>query len=710
MIETAYQPSHKYTALYTAQGVKFQFRVYDRLNIPPYGFYYDSATGGINIQTAQYTPWISVQKDTLSFPLTNVGSTDTLVDSIASYGEQSLEVDSVWIGGPTASDFRIVSQNGNSFTLGFESANKFSILYSPSKPLPSGEDTLYIHSRNADGPDKLRKILLSGSGAAPNAAITPGYIDFGLARVGTNTDTEYIYVYNSGNGPLIIDSITIVPNAGTPDSTFTCDLWYAKGAFPDKILGGNPSKIILRFAPAAQQCYRATAKVYTSDGKVTLITLVGCGAEPIFNVLEPSLNFGTVFTHNQKVLYDTVRNDGNWTEHVTHVEIQGPGRTYFTFQPDADTNGFFLNAGDSRIYAITFRPSTTSDQALSAQMIFYFEEHTTPAEIRLFGNEKRPRIVYSANFVDFGKVKIGNTEPKYVGVKNASGDSQVFIYNKIQLGTGEFSVAAPIPNIFGFDTDNLTLAFKPNLRGPASAWLHIQCNQQDDSIYMIGLGAIARPVFSPDTVSFQACSINDSNYASTNVRDTGDYPLVICDLQIAGPDASEFTFKYPPKIPDTVKADGIDSRTYGFNFTMHAYTGKIHTATLKILYCVGSADSIPLWASEAEGAVTLLTNRIDFGTVRVGKTLSKPAVFANTDPVALPVDRIWTSSSNEPFSAFPNTDTVPAKSSNSVSVTFAPLARGNYIGYLNVNGIDIAAKSIVITGIGATPVPVLSRK
>src|ERR1017187_2228009 len=208
--ETSYQPSHKYTALYTSEGSKFEFRIYDRLSTPPYGLYYDSATGGIHIFAAQYTPGISVQYDTLDFPLTDVGRTSTLLDSIASYGEDTLIVDSVWIGGPTASDFRIVSQNGISFTLPNESANKFSVRYSPSTPTPSGEDTLYIRSSNADAPDRLHKILLSGSGAAPNGEITPDSLDFGLERVGLS-EAQNIIAYNLGNGWLVIDSIIIAP-------------------------------------------------------------------------------------------------------------------------------------------------------------------------------------------------------------------------------------------------------------------------------------------------------------------------------------------------------------------------------------------------------------------------------------------------------------------------------------------------------------------
>ena len=724
--ETSYQPTHKYTALYPSAGSAFEFRIYDRLSTPPYGLYYDSATGGINIYSAQYTPGISVQYDTLNFPLTNVGSTNTLVDSIASYGEDTLVVDSVWIGGPTASDFRIVSQNGNYFTLPGESANKFSVLYSPSTPQPSGEDTLYIRSSNADAPDRLRKIFLFGSGAAPNSEITPGNIDFGLERVGFD-ESQNIIAFNLGNGYLIIDSIVIVPDQGTKAGIFVCG-WPAK-AFPDSIRPfgqDDQADIPIQFWPAARQPYQATALVYTNDGKVTPVTLNGQGAAPVFDVLDSILDFDTVFTYDKKVLYDTIRNNGNWTEHVTQVGISGGGSSYFSFQPAADTNGFFLDAGDSIIFTITFHPSTTTDAALNAEMLFYFKDATNPAVITLFGDERRPRIVYDTNFIDFGLVKIGDTKPKSVNIKNGSGVSQPFYY-QIAQNPAQFQVTGPNPNIFGFPADSLSLGFTPTVHGPASAWLYIQCNEQQDSVYMTGFGGIARPVFTPDTVYFPACSVKDSNYASTNVRDTGDYPLIICGLKIIGPDSTEFTLQkilgpgtnsytlQNLKFPDTIQTGGIDSRTFGFNFTMDSLTGKVHYATLEIEYCDGSMDSIPLRATEAAQFVNLLTPQINFGTVRVGKSLTQPALFGNTATISLYVDTIWASlwppsGAPNPFSEAPNRDTIPANSRNSVSVTFAPTVRGNFSGFLNANGGDFKAESIPITGIGAAPIPVLSTK
>src|SRR5579883_3518344 len=694
-LETFYMPSHQYTALYKGGSSIFQFRIYNRLDTKPDGFYYSQAKGGIKALIAQYTPAISIQRTSLTFPKTTVGSTSRLIDSIAGYGLQALNVDSVWIAGPNASYFSVSSQRGNRFSLGNESANQFIVSYSPLTPDALDQATLYIRCSNADPADTLRQISLSGSGAAPNGAISPTTLDFGLVRVGTspNDDAQSVIVFNSGNAALTIDSITPKSNGVFSTSFVT----------PSSVNGGNGLQAIpFGFSPTASQTYSATFVISTSDGKKTPIILRGEGAEPVFTILDSVLDFGTVFTGYQETLYDTVRNDGDWSAHVVDVEIIGGQKNSFSRQPVDQS--FFLNADSQKVFAVTFNPGYAIDAQHVASLLFYLDDASQPRVIHLIGNEKKPRIHYDANSLNFGKVKVGSVKYSPLGVENLNNYPSGYGNRFVPSGTFYDTTTN---QFFPGGSDTMHLAFAPTVPGPASAWMYIQCDGKYDSIYLYGYGATPMPIFDPSPVDFG--SVNDvvPNVGSTTLRDTGDYPLIVCGLNIIGEDSSEFMVTSPTVFPDTVHEGGQDRLNIFLNFTTNAHTSRIHHATLQVQYCDGTMDTVPLIAREAGAFINFCTNFLDFGKVRVNRTKKLPAFLCNTDSYStLTVGKLWTSGG--PFISDSATLTVTPKTSKPDSVVFAPGARGYFAGWLHGAGGQFNEDSIMVTGTGVAPLPALS--
>ena len=157
---------------------------------------------------------------------------------------------------------------------------------------------------------------------------------------------------------------------------------------------------------------------------------------------------------------------------------------------------------------------------------------------------------------------------------------------------------------------------------------------------MFGFGAVAQPVFDPDTINFGTCIDLTQNYFQTTVTDTGDYPLDICSLDIVGPDSSEFSLVRPPTLPYTVPDSDRGSLTLGFNFTTNAHTGGIHHATLIIHYCNGSVDSLPMLGREATASVFINSLPINFGKVRVGHTQDTAVGFGNPEDIAEQIDTL----------------------------------------------------------------------
>ncbi len=699
-----YQPNHEYTAIYPGAGTLFEFQIYDQSATQPEA--YKQATGGITIRSAQYTAGISIQNQTLPFPTTIVGLSSKLLDSIASYGIDPLVVDSVWIEGPDASNFSLNSQRGAHFTLDSVATNQFAVTYTPTSPQVTSTAWLMIRSPNADCPHRLDSIMLTGYSAAPNGKIGPDSLNFGLVRAGTLSSLD-ANAFNIGNAAYVITKYSIVPNAGTPDSVFKTTL-----ITPDSIAAESAGQIQFNFQPVSAQAYSAIAYIWDSEDSLTKIYLNGNGAMPQVTASSLDLNFDTVFTGNTKILYDTITNNGNWTAHIIHAILGCTNPGWFSFTPP--DNDFYLDAGESRIYQITFKPTTTINTPLSACLQFSFDDGSQPEVIDLNGVEEQRAIKYDTNVVNFGRIKVGDMGSHIVDVQNQSSRPVYFNYN--------FTTNTPYFRLVGLDSttfnvtndsnkDSLQLLFVPTVHGPASAELHLLCaSGQVDSIYMFGFGAVAQPVFDPPLINFGTCLDATQNYFQTVISDTGDYPLYICSLDIVGPDSSEFTLVRPPTLPFEVEDSGLQKLTLGFNFTTNAHTGGVHWATLQIHYCDGSMDTLLMEGIEATESVFINSFPINFGKVRIRTTRDSIVTFGNPEDIQEPIDTLRITPFGVPFSSKDDAASVPAEGQGSYydTVAFAPMARGIFTGWLYAGGGGMADDSIQLTGIGAQSEPALS--
>jgi hypothetical protein len=704
VLENSYQPYHEYTAIYPGAGTYFYFSIYDQLNTDGSGSAYKVATGGINVRSARYTAGISIELDTLKFPTTNVGLSSQLLDSIASFGLDPLQIDSVWIDGPGQSDFNLLSQRGTRFTLDEGSINQFTVSYTPTAPRITSTAILHIRSTNADVSNRLRTIFLTGYSAAPHGTIGPSSLNFGTVRTQTFNALD-ANAFNSGNAAYYITRDTIIPAPGTPAGIFGTTIVTPDRVAPDS----GSAQIKFTFIPLLAQCYQATAYLWDSEGNLTTILLTGCGALPDMIASPSSLNFDTVLTNDSKTLIDTITNMGNWTAHVILTNLGCADPKYFSFTPP-DTS-FYLDAGQSRIYSITFHPTTTITEPLSACLQFYFDDGSQPEYIYLNGVEKQRAITYDTNIVNFGRVKVGDGLAKVVGVKNLSAYSQLF--NAVFTPASPiFKLTAPAPNDYApGTTDSVQFLFQPTTHGDTSAWVHIQCNGQNDSIFLFGFGAVAQAVFSPSPVDFGTCWDSSKNAAQTTITDTGDYPLIICGYSISGPDSSEFSLVNPPSTPDTIADSGMSSQTLHFNFTTYAHIGgTVHHATLEIHYCDGTIDTLALKATEATQSVQFCYHSYDFGLVRVGTTSDTGVCFGNPEIIPLNVDTIWLSPAGIPFSLKDTTGTVPASGHYYDSLYFTPPSRSAFSTLLYAGGGGMYDDSILITGTGAQSMPALSTK
>lgn len=700
-IETSLQGNHEYTSLHTSLGIPLNYRV----TASPTSFY-GNGTGSITVELAQWTAGISMRSQVLAFGNINIGSSKVIIDSIASYGIDPLMVDSVRIkgvGGKPAPDFTFISQRNAPFALPDESINEFKVTYSPSS---RGQLNafLYVYCRNTDGANRIKVVQLSGYGVAPLLEMGPDMIDFGAIKVNT-TEKRPINVYNGGNGVLKITTAVFVgDNVFTSTPTPTPTVTYDVGP-------NSTGQIFINFTPTAQKKYRAVVTIKGLNVPQDSVILLGEGAEPNLIVSDSLLDFGPVRRNDQVWRSFTLRNTGTLTANILYCALGGPNQAAYALYPN--TPKFTLAAKDTMKFDVKFEPTTGPDGSRIAWVDITLDDGKPSRRVMLMGVEVEPKMILGRNLLDFGFVKVGSTKWDTVSMYNNSNAELPFSNISVKANPGSegvfgYDAIAKSPKLRPNAYDSLKLSFRPVARKEFGAWIHTNVNDQKDSVYVTGTGVLPIAVFDPPILNFGVVPTDWSSNLFTSLTDTGDYKMDVCEVQVTGDDAAYFTAKTPyPTLPATINPFA-NKVNIPVEFKTNAATGRSYYAWLKVIYCDGSADSIQLVAKEQAQMLQFGQKTLEFGKVRVKSTLQKPAILSNGSNATLSVGQLSVSASPSYFSVNQSTATVEKKSQGEVPITFAPLSKGDFTGYLVATGADIKTDSVLLKGTGAAPLPKFS--
>jgi hypothetical protein len=700
-VETSAQSTtHHYTWREWGTGARWQYRVYNRLDERPDGYYYAQSKGSLKIILTQFTAGVAIKSKFVDFGSTNIGFPNTLIDSIQSYGIDPLRIDSIWIDGPDATAFSYVSERGDAFSLPNESTNDFHIKFSPQRT-GYHDAVLHVHAGNADAPGRYVNITLRGLGASPSLAVGPKTLDFSKVRVPGTGIQRFVTLFNGGNADLRITNITLTPAPGTPANTFT----YS-ATIPLTVYKGNTLPLAINFRPAARQSYRAVLRFTGLGVADDSVVLLGEGGMPDLTLKDATLQFDTVYTGDFAVRTTRVTNNGNWTAKIVSAPLSGGSMSAFRCEPD-DSKGFLLNAGESRDYKITFQPSTNTDGPHIAYLTFNFDDGAPSKIVQLNGYELKRRLAYDTRYLDFGKVKVNQSGIRAVHIVN-SRPIVAPVFTSWSLPAGNpFSVAKAVSSVQP-GVDSIQFTFAPTSRGSFSNWALFVSNGQRDSVMTVGIGAQPMAKFNPPALDIGTVVSGQSGSGRTTLSDTGDFPLYVIGVKVSGADANDFSPYYGYKTTDTVRDGGIDSRFIGVTFRTNERTGRVHHAFVQVIYDDSTTDSFPVQATEASGHVTFGSRAIDFGKVRLGRQDQQPVRFVNPMEIALNVGKIWLDPASAPLALSQSSTTVDPMNSATVNLTFAPTIRGTYTAHVHASEGDMLHDSILVTGIGAQSVAKLS--
>ncbi len=272
------------------------------------------------------------------------------------------------------------------------------------------------------------------------------------------------------------------------------------------------------------------------------------------------------------------------------------------------------------------------------------------------------------------------------------------------------TVGFPIPSIKESGTLPPWLTFVDNGNGTAtlagtpayasgafalvlSATNVVTTNQQNFTLTVSGLG------LSPSPLSFGFAYLGSSHTLPVTVTNEGSAPVTVSGVTITpGSNANAATYTAVNHCTTPLKSG--KSCTIDVTFKANA-TGTL-TGTLNIAdNALGSPQHLALTGNVIDPVAQFSPTKLAFGTQVVGSSTTLPVTLTNSGQTPLDISSIGVVGSGE----YTEVDNCPAILSSTmsctISVTFAPTAKGAATGTLTVTDNVAAGKSTVaLTGTG----------
>lgn len=218
---------------------------------------------------APSTQSLVLQYNELTFGPQNIGTTSSQTAvSMWNYGNTQLTFSGFSIAGANAGDFAI-SQNNCSSTLAPNAGCTVWVTFAPTA-VDARMASLQIADSATGSP---QSVSLFGTGQTPVQAITLEYsnLNFGTQTVGTTSSAQYVYLYNTGNAAVTLNSFNIT---GANSTEFA----ISQNQCGSSLAAGASCYVYMTFTPAAAGQRSATLQIGDSaPGSPQAVSLFGLG-------------------------------------------------------------------------------------------------------------------------------------------------------------------------------------------------------------------------------------------------------------------------------------------------------------------------------------------------------------------------------------------------------------------------------------------------
>ena len=429
---------------------------------------------------------------------------------------------------------------------------------------------------------------------------------------------------------------------------------------------------------------------------------------PVVSASPSSLSFaGTVSTTSPGQVI-TITNGGTAVLMVSRVSIGGTHSTQFLQQ---SSNCGRVSPGASCSVIVAFRPSSTGTKSASLSIAHNAIGSPTVVTLTGLATALAPVISLSPQALSFNQAVNTTSEAQVVTIRN-TGTSSLFVSRVSLSGSNvnQFSQTNTCSSVPVNGSCTIRVIFRPTSSGSKSALIAITHNAPGTPsiVTLSGTGVEAVPILSvsPPTLSFSQLVGVVSAPQLVTLSNTGNAPLVISRVSLAGSNANQFS---QTNACSQVGAGASCSISVRFAPS----TAGTKSASLSIVHnAAGSSSSVLLSGSASSAApiISISPPSLDFTEAVNATSQSKEIVITNLGAAPLSISKISLGGTHAPqFLQTNNCSSVAVGRSCKVDVAFRPTTIGAKVASLlithNASG---GNSSVQLTGSAVLPVPEIS--
>ena len=486
-------------------------------------------------------PEIETNKIDLDFDDLDVFSSVSDNISIDNSGNKDLILNNVFINGPAAGQFNLLTEiNSDTIPVGGDAVD-LDVAFSPTG---RGTKNAVLNVVNNDPNTDTLKINLRGKGIAADLSVNAGNIDFGNILISKDT-TAIIEISNVGEHRLTVDTLYLEKEI---DSDFELESGATSFSIEPE---ADPYLAHVRFAPKQDIGYTAQLIIVSNDylDDTLRIEITGRGITPHIAYGSGDLNFNNVWLEKSLSLFREIRNEGSANLKIKNINVAGNDAAYFNLIITGDSLEIHPNGSDS--LEIQFSPE--SMKQYEAQLKFECNDLDTPdVSINLSGTGVAALISSNTSLLDFGNVKSDTTVYRSFKLENTGNTNLEIRELLIENNRNEaFQIVNPVLPIVippQSESGEISMLFHTDKRMVSNAILNVISNAYQQDTLKIDLDATSNVanlpylyLFSDSINSIGSAIITDTLFYPLNISNkSDDARLTISNLLISGEDSDFF--------------------------------------------------------------------------------------------------------------------------------------------------------------------------
>jgi hypothetical protein len=498
----------------------------------------DNAPGSpqmVNVTgTGTGTASIAFNPTSLNFGNEAVGSPSAALSvTVSNPGTSAVTLTSVTVTGTNAGDYAIFS-NTCGATIAVAGSCVVQVKFTPGATGLRAANLTFTDS----APGSPQNVAVSGTGTQAGVGFSPTSLAFGNQIVSTTSAAMTTTLTNTGGAVLNIASITVT---GTNASDFsisarTCGTTLAASGTCTVSATFNPAAVGARIANLSF--------ADNAPGNPQTVPLTGTGITTVLSVAPSSLAFpATKVGQSSATQVVTLTNSGGTTITFTSIAVSGGNSADFS---QVNTCGTTLNAAQTCTATVTFTPVAASARA--SALVFTDDAPTSPQSVTLSGTGTQSGAQVSPVSTPFGNQPVGTTSAASNVTLTNNGTATLNI-SGITLGGTNPSYFATNANTCGSTlaaglSCTVSLTFTPQTAIAAAATLSFSNDGPGSPqvASLTGTGTSLSITFSPASVTFPNTMVGTTAPSQTiTVANTGNGPITVSGITIAGANASDFT-------------------------------------------------------------------------------------------------------------------------------------------------------------------------